>query len=63
MDSAIVPTMTGVKKAPPKRHRLLNAMRLPRSWTKYRSPTLALTRASNGARPTPWKKRAATREL
>src|ERR1700761_7045707 len=29
---------------------------------KYRSPTLAFTNASNGASPTPWKKRAAARE-
>ena len=30
-----------------------NAIRFPDSCTKYRSPTLALTRASNGARPIP----------
>jgi hypothetical protein len=44
----------GVKNAPPKRAMFDIAMRTPRSCTKYMSPTLALTRASNGARPTPW---------
>lgn len=48
-----LPTMTGVKKAPPNKHMLVRAKRLPLSWTKYISPTAALTKPSKGANPTP----------
>ena len=74
----ILPTITGVKKAPPKSEKFAKAIRFPSccrytqlvSWllvlptvsskedltcTQYISPTVMLTKVSNGQTATPWK--------